>query len=186
VIFLQLLLKHRRKIPNFSSVNMTTIQHSYSYTSLTEVIDSLPNMRHVQSLPNMQKISLEIQNVRMKNPLVEKAAKAYIATTAAKAYIANTTTLTQHTSSSLDMSSRFSYVLKIVWFPFLSIRQGFSGLFKVMSTLFKHLVNDQEMIFGPQDFRDLPNEFPTSSMPILSTFSHTYRENSSNEFSLNG
>lgn len=112
-------------------LDMTRVR-SHSYTSLRDVVaGSLPAASNKQwnnqlssyhSLPNMP-------HVHMRNPLVEKAARAYLATA----------THTQHeTNNNSGLSSSFSSFLKIVRFPFLSTHRGFSSLFGSF-TWFKQL-----------------------------------------------
>ncbi|KAG0627606.1 hypothetical protein M758_2G214600 [Ceratodon purpureus] len=112
-------------------LDMTRVR-SHSYTSLRDVVaGSLPATSNKQwnnqlssfhSLPNMR-------HVHMRNPLVEKAARVYIATA----------TYTQHEpSNNTGLSSSFSSFLKIVRFPFLSTHRGFSSLFGSF-TWFKQL-----------------------------------------------
>lgn len=115
-------------------LDMTRV-HSYSshsYTSLRDVVGgSLPTasskqwnnqLSSYQSLPN-------IRHVHMRNPLVEKAARAYIATASH----------THQEHNATGLSSSFSSFLKIVRFPFLSTHRGFFSLFGGASAWFKQL-----------------------------------------------
>ena len=116
---------HRR---DTELLDMTRVR-SHSYTSLRDVVaGSIPAQTSKQwnnqlssfhSLPNMRP-------VHMRNPLVEKAARAYLAT-------ATHPHLPEQPHSNL--SSSFSSFLKLVRFPFLP----FSSLFGGASAWFKQL-----------------------------------------------
>jgi hypothetical protein len=101
-------------------LDMTRVR-SHSYTSLRDVVagGSLPrssnNYKHNQnqlnsynSLPNMR------QPVHMRNPLVEKAARAYLATATHRHNNPNG----DHSTTTTGLSSGFSSFLKMVRFPF--------------------------------------------------------------------
>jgi len=112
-------------------LDMTRVS-SHSYTSLRDVVSSsVPTasskqwnnqLNSYQSLPN-------IRHVHMRNPLVEKAARAYLAT-------ANRTHQ-EHNAAGLPSS--FSSFLKIVRIPFLSTHRSFFSLFGGASAWFKQL-----------------------------------------------
>lgn len=125
---------------NFSNIRLNrrdtelldmTRAHSYSshsYTSLRDVAGSLPTASSKQwnnQLSSFQSLP-DIRHVHMRNPLVEKAARAYLAT-------ANRT---QHENNASGLASSFSSFLKIVRFPFLStlsLLGGASAWFKQLT-----------------------------------------------------
>lgn len=122
-------------------LDMTRVR-SHSYTSLRDVVTgSLPapassakqwssssssggSSRHLSSHPSLQPA---MRPVHMRNPLLEKAARAYLATATATARAHPD----PHPNSTL--SSSFSSFLRIVRFPFLSTHRGFSNLFNSFS-----------------------------------------------------
>lgn len=113
-------------------LDMTRVR-SHSYTSLRDVVlsGSLPpasskhwtsqQLSSYHSLPNMR-------HVHMRNPLVEKAARAYLATA--------TRTQHEHHHNNNGVSASFASFLKIVRFPFLStisLLGGASAWFKQLT-----------------------------------------------------
>jgi hypothetical protein len=118
-------------------LDMTRVR-SHSYTSLRDVVaGSLPapassakqwsrsssSSRHLSSHPSLP----AMRPVHMRNPLLEKAARAYLATATATAHAHPD----PHPNSTL--SSSFSSFLRIVRFPFLTTHRGFSNLFNSFS-----------------------------------------------------
>nr|PNR59953.1 hypothetical protein PHYPA_002745 [Physcomitrium patens] len=116
---------HRRSGRDTELLDMTRVHSSssHSYTSLRDVFAcSLPaassNQRNNQ-LSSFQNLA-DIRHVHMRNPLVEKAARAYLAT-------ASHTKLEQN---SAGMSSGYSSFLKILQFPLYTLFGGTSAWFK--------------------------------------------------------
>lgn len=94
----------------------------HSYTSLKDVVgSSLPvanrqwnsHLHTFQSLP-------DIHHVHMKNPLLEKAAKVYLATSKC--------TQGEHHSESV-LTSTFSSIMKIIRTPFQTTHRGIHSFF---------------------------------------------------------
>ncbi|KAG0570090.1 hypothetical protein M758_6G132400 [Ceratodon purpureus] len=118
----------RRHIRRDTELLDMTRVHSYSshsYTSLRDVVAcSLPAASSKQwsnQLSSFQSLP-DTRHVHMRNPLLEKAARAYLATASHS----------QHArmNSSGNMSSSFSSFLKIIRFPFNSLFGGASTWFK--------------------------------------------------------
>jgi len=96
---------------------------SHSYTSLRDVVAcsfvaASSNQWSSQLRPS-QSLS-DIRHVHMRNPLLEKAARAYLATASG----------TQRERNSSGMSSSFSSFLKIFGAPLYNIFGGASAWFK--------------------------------------------------------
>ncbi|KAH9556971.1 hypothetical protein CY35_07G061100 [Sphagnum magellanicum] len=105
------------------------INRTHSYTSLSDVMGATRLLAPVlqgqqsssSSLMNFQSLQ-DIHNVHMKNPLVEKAARYYLAT-------GSSHSLHQHGGPSPMLSSGFSSLFRILAFPFHNTQIGFQSLF---------------------------------------------------------
>lgn len=97
---------------------------SHSYTSLRDVVAcsvvAASNKQWSSHVCPPQSPLADIRHVHMRNPLLEKAARAYLATA----------TSMQRERHASGMSSSFSFFLRIVGFPFNSLFGGASAWFR--------------------------------------------------------
>ena len=110
-----------------------TRSHAYrthSYTSLRDVIQSSQsaNKQWNSHLCSFQSLP-DVSNVHMKNPLLEKAAKAYMST---RKY-------TQYEQHSSSFSTSFSSLFNIFWSPFQTTNIVFHNFFGGTSAWFRQL-----------------------------------------------
>lgn len=88
-------------------MTMSHLHNSHTYTSLKDVLDTSSPIGSKQHLKPFHSLP-DIHHVRMKNPLVEKAAKAYLAVGS---------NIQQAHQPSVQPSGMFSSILKTIQFP---------------------------------------------------------------------
>jgi hypothetical protein len=120
--------RHPRREPELLDMTRVHAYSSHSYTSLRDVVACpLPAVSSTQwSSSSSQTASFQslpdIRHVHMRNPLLEKAARAYLATASH----------TQHArmNGSGNMAASFSSFMKIIRSPFNSLFGGASTWLK--------------------------------------------------------
>lgn len=121
---------HLRLQVRRDSERVMDMNRTHSYTSLSDVMGSATSRLPASSSPAVLRGQCstshfqsfhDIHSVHMKNPLVEKAARYYLAT-------ANFG-LDQHGQSSMLSTGSLSFFYRILSFPFQNTQIGFHTLF---------------------------------------------------------